>query len=80
VIIHNNTLGHRTLATERDDKGARKYDYSPINANLNMVDYVGCQGYHHLGLPQLSMRLGAISGNLQSKHHAYTLDYYSSHI
>jgi hypothetical protein len=39
-------------------------DYSPTNINLNVVDYVGREGYHHLGLPQLSMRLGAISGNL----------------
>ena len=43
-----------------------------------MVDYVGCQSYHHLGLPQLCVGLGAILGNHNIKHLAYSIDYYSS--
>ena len=39
-------------------------DYGPTNTNPNMVDYVGRQGCHHLGLPQLSVGLGVISRNL----------------
>ena len=53
-------------------------DYSPANTNPNVVDYVGRQGCHHLGLPQLSVGLGAILGNRKTKHHAYSIDYYSS--
>ena len=43
-----------------------------------MVDYVGRQGCHHLGLPQLSVGLRAILGNGKTKYHAYSIDYYSS--
>ena len=45
-------------------------DYGPKNTNPNMVDNVGHQGYHHLGLPQLSVGMGAILGNRKTKHHA----------
>ena len=53
-------------------------DYGPANTNPNVVDYVGRQGCHHLGLPQLSVGLGTIPGNRKTKHHAYSFDYYSS--
>jgi len=53
-------------------------DYGPANTNPNVVDYVGHQGCRHLGLPQLSVGLGAILGNHKTKHHAYSIDYYSS--
>ena len=53
-------------------------DYGPANTNPNVVDYVGRQGYHPLGLPQLSIGLCAILGNRKTKHHAYSIDYYSS--
>jgi len=53
-------------------------DYGPANTNTNMVDYVDRQGCHHLGLPQLSVGLGAILGNRKTKHHAYSIDHYSS--
>ena len=53
-------------------------DYGPTNTNLNLVDYVGRQGYHHLGLPQLSVAMGAILGNRKTKHHAWSIDYYFS--
>jgi len=53
-------------------------DYGPTNTNPNVVDYVGCQGCHHLGLPQLSMGLGTILGSHKTKLHAYSVDYYSS--
>jgi hypothetical protein len=36
----------------------------PANINSNMVEYVGCQGYHHLRLPHISVELCAISDNL----------------
>jgi len=42
------------------------------------MGYVGRQGCHHLRLPQLSVGLGATSSNRETKHHAYSLDYYSS--
>ena len=51
-------------------KGLGSFDYGPTNTNLNMVDYVGHQGYHHLGLPQLYVGMGAIPGNRKTKHHA----------
>jgi hypothetical protein len=53
-------------------------DYGPANTNPNVVDYVGRQGCHHLGLPQLSVGLGAIPGNRKTKHYPYSTDYYSS--
>ena len=53
-------------------------DYGPANINPNVVDYVGRQGCHHLGLPQLSVGLGVIPGNRKTKHLAYSIDYYSS--
>ena len=59
-------------------KGLGSSDYGPTNTNLNMVDYVSCQGCHHQGLPQLSMGLGTILGNHKTKDHAYSIDYYSS--
>jgi hypothetical protein len=59
-------------------KGLGSSDYGPANTNLNEGDYVGRQGYHHLGLPQLCVGLGAIPGNRKTKHHAYSIDYYSS--
>ena len=59
-------------------KDLRSSDYDPTNTNPNMVDYVGRQGYHHLGLPQRSVGLGTIPGNRKTKHHAYSIDYYSS--
>jgi hypothetical protein len=54
----------RTLVIERDDKGTRKLRLWSYKHQPNVVDYVGRQGYHYLGLPQLFMGLGAISGNL----------------
>jgi hypothetical protein len=45
-------------------KGLGSSDYGLANINLNVVEYVDHQGCHHLGLPQLSVRLSAISGNL----------------
>ena len=59
-------------------KGLESSDYGPANTNPNVVDYVGRQGCHHLRLPQLSVGLGATSSNRETKHHAYSLDYYSS--
>jgi hypothetical protein len=59
-------------------KGLESSDYGPTNINPNEVDYVGHQGYHHLGLPQLYVGLSAILGNHKTKHHAYSIDYYSS--
>ena len=53
-------------------------DYYPTNTNPNVVNYVGRLGCHHLGLPQLSVGLGAILGNHKTKHHAYSIDHYSS--
>ena len=52
-------------------------DYGPTNTNPNVVDYVGRQGCHHLGPPQLSVGVGTILGNRKTKHHAYSIDYYS---
>ena len=52
-------------------------DCGPTNTNPNVVDYVGHQGYHHLGLPQRSIGLGTIPSNRKTKHHAYSIDYYS---
>ena len=60
----------------RKDLGSS--DYGPANTKPNVVDYVGHQGYHRLGLPQLSVGMGAIPGNRKTKHHAYSIDYYSS--
>jgi hypothetical protein len=54
----------RTLTIDRDENGARSFDYGPTNTNPYVVDYVGHQGYHHLRLPQLSLGLGVILGNL----------------
>ena len=48
------------------------------NINPNVVGYVSRQGCHHLGLSQLSVGLGAIPHNRKTKHHAYSIDYYSS--
>ena len=31
----------RALATERDEKGARRSDYGPTNTDPNEVEYVG---------------------------------------
>jgi len=59
-------------------KELESLDYGPANTNPNVVDYVGRQGCHHLGLPQLSVGMGAIPGNRKTKHHAYSIDYYSS--
>jgi hypothetical protein len=59
-------------------KGLGNSDYGPTNTNLNMVDYIGRQGCHHLVLPQLSVGVGAILANHKTKHHAYSIDYYSS--
>ena len=59
-------------------KGLGSSDYGPTNTKPNVVDYVGHQGCHHLGLPQLSVGLGTIPGNHKTKHHAYSIDYYSS--
>jgi hypothetical protein len=53
-----------TLVTERDKKGTRKLRLWSYKHQPNVVDYVGREGCHHLGLPQLSVGLGAISGNL----------------
>ena len=53
-------------------------DYGPTNTNPNVVDYVGRQDCHHLGLPQRSVGLGTIPGNRKTKYHAYSIDYYSS--
>jgi hypothetical protein len=53
-------------------------DYSPTNTNPNMVDYIGSHACHHLGLPQLSVELGAISSNRKTRNHAYSIDYYSN--
>ena len=58
-------------------KGLESSDYGLANTNPN-VDYVSRQGYHHLGLPQLSVGLGAIPGNHKTKHYTYSIDYYSS--
>ena len=60
----------------RKDLGSS--DYGPANTNTNMVDYVGHQGCHHLVLPQRSVGLGTIPSNRKTKHHAYSIDYYSS--
>jgi hypothetical protein len=54
----------RILVIEKDEKGTRKLQLWSYKHQSNMVDYVGRQGCHHLGLPQLSMGLDAISGNL----------------
>ena len=59
-------------------KGLGSFDYGSTNTNPSVVDYVGCQGCHHLGLPQLSVGLGTIPGNRKTKHHAYSFNYYSS--
>ena len=59
-------------------KGLGSFDYGPTNTNPNVVDYVGRQGYDHLGPPQLSVGLGAIPGNRKTKHHAYSIDCHSS--
>ena len=59
-------------------RGIGSSDYSPTNTNPNMVEYVGRQGCHHLGLPQLSVGLGVVPDNRKTKHHAYSIDYYSS--
>jgi hypothetical protein len=59
-------------------KGLGSSDYGPANTIPNEVDYVGYQGCHHLGLPQLYVGLSAIPGNRKTKHHAYSIDYYSS--
>ena len=59
-------------------KGLASSDYGPTNTNPNVVDYVGHQGCHHLGLPQRSVGLGAIPGNRKTKHLAYSIGYYSS--
>jgi hypothetical protein len=59
-------------------KGLGSSDYGPANTNPNVVDYVGRQGCHHLGLPQLFVGIGTILGNCKTKHHAYSIDYYSS--
>ena len=59
-------------------KGLGSSDYGPTNTNPNVVDYVGRQGCHHLGLPQLTVGMGAILGNRKTKHHSYSIDYYSS--
>jgi hypothetical protein len=58
--------------------GLGSSDYGPSNTNPNEVDYIGRQGCHHLGLPQLYVGLSAIPGNNKTKHHAYSIDYYSS--
>jgi hypothetical protein len=54
------------------------FDYYPTNTNPNVVDYIGHQGFHHLGLPQLFVGVGAILGNRKTKHHAKSFYYYSS--
>jgi hypothetical protein len=59
-------------------KGLGSSNYGPANTNPNKVDYVGHQGCHHLGLPQLYIGLSAILGNHKTNHHAYSNDYYSS--
>jgi hypothetical protein len=59
-------------------KGLGSSDYGATNTNPNEVDYVGSQGCHHLGLPQLCVGLGAILGNRKTKQHTYSIDYYSS--
>ena len=59
-------------------KGLGSSDYGPTNTNPNVVDYVGRQGYHHLGLSQLCVGLGTIPSNHKNKHYAYSIDYYSS--
>jgi hypothetical protein len=59
-------------------KGLGSFDYGPANTNSNEVDYVGRQGCHHLGLPQLYVGLSAIPGSRKTKHHTYSIDYYSS--
>ena len=59
-------------------KGLGSSDYGPTNTKPNVVDYISHQGCHHLGLPQLSVGLGAIPGNCKTKHHAYSIDYYFS--
>jgi hypothetical protein len=53
-------------------------DYDPTNTNPNEVDYVDRQGCHHVGLPQLYVGLSAIPSNRKTKHHVYSIDYYSS--
>jgi hypothetical protein len=58
--------------------GLASFNYGPTNTNPNEVDYVDRQGCHHLGLPQLYVVLSAIAGNHKTKHHAYSIDYYSS--
>ena len=59
-------------------KGLGSSDYGPTNTNPNVVDYVGRQGCHHLGLPQVSVGQGAVPGNHRTKDLAYSIDYYSS--
>jgi hypothetical protein len=59
-------------------KGLGSSEYGLANTNPNVVEYVGSQGYHHPGLPQRSIGLGAILGNCKTKHHTYSIDYYSS--
>jgi hypothetical protein len=59
-------------------KGLGSSDCGPANTNPNEVDYVGHQGYHHLGLPQLYVGMRAIPSNRKTKHHTYSIDYYFS--
>ena len=70
------TSEHQPQVEMRKELGSS--NYGPTNTNPNVVESVGRQGYHHLGLPQLSVGLGATPGNRETKHQAYSLDYYSS--
>ena len=48
------------------------------NTNPNMVEYKGLVGAVTSGVPQLSVGLGANSGNHKPRHHVYANDYYSN--
>ena len=67
VITDNSTLGHQNTSHR---KGLGSSDYGPTNTNPNVVDYIGRQGCHHLGLPQLSVGLAATLVNCKTKHYA----------
>jgi len=57
-------LGYPSTLPFTNEKGARTVSLRSYNTNPNMVEYVGRHGYHHLGLPQLSVELGVILGNI----------------